>query len=258
MRTAIIYSGNARTVCHLWENHRWYLRHLGTPDVFCSVAADAQANDMNALRRAWPQSRFEMETVIQPEIEEPKEETMFRSGYPRSSSKQGVLKQLWSLERAWNFLCERSSPDNYDVIVRCRPDIAFVRLNLRHLATQASPDLCLVSWVERWAGINDRFAVLGPRAAAAYFTTFSQWQKIWDMGGPLHPEQLVMESLHMAGITPDDSLQAEFMTVRLPSAEHPKGGYLAINPSIIDLADYARGRFIPRVPPWNTLGNVLP
>lgn len=239
MRTALIYSGQARSISQVWENHRWYLRKLPNPDVFVSVAEDLQAQDMLSLKRAFPTARFEMETVIQPEITEPEEETPFRSGYPRSTSKRGVLKQLWALNRAWEFFLSKVQPLEYDIVVRMRPDVAFVRCDL---PKDFSPHLkmCLTPWWDRWSGVNDRFAIMGPLAAHAYFRTWLRKDELWAAGCPLHPEQMVRESLERFGITPDDTLAAEFLTVRCPTPEHPNGGYLPCAPSVIDIADYAR------------------
>lgn len=241
MRTALIYSGQARSISQVWENHRWYLRKLPNPDVFVSVAEDSQSQDMLSLKRAFPAAKFEMETVVQPEISEPEGETYFRSGYPRSTSKRGVLKQLWALNRAWEFFLSRAQVDDYDIIVRMRPDVAFVRCDLPKNFTP-SPEMCLTPWWDRWSGVNDRFAIMGVRSADAYFTTFRRWKQIWDDGGPCHPEQLVRESLERAGITPDDTLATEFLTVRRPTPENPNGGYLPCAPSVIDIADYARSK----------------
>lgn len=259
MRTAIIYCGAARTVSQTYENHRWHLRKFENKEIFCSVVDDPQADDMLLLKEeAFPGLPFHMEKVVQPEVEPWPEKTQFHSGYPRSTSQEGVLKQLWAWNRAWEFFCSVANPDDFDVVVRIRPDIAFLRLEVPSLTirvpttitTKDISDYILPNGVEKvpknlslhpkwakWGGQNDRFAILGKKSAKAYFTTWQKLPKLREMGCPCHPEQILQASLEMDGIQPSATLKAEFVTVRMVSAENPRGGYFPCDPTVLDLMD---------------------
>jgi hypothetical protein len=259
MRTAIIYCGAARTVSQTYENHRWHLRNLPNKEIFCSVVDDAQADDMLLLRdHTFPGRPFHMEKVVQPEVELWPEKTQFHSGYPRSTSQEGVLKQLWAWNRAWELFCSVANPEDYDVVVRIRPDTAFLRLEVPRLTTMAEVpskykkegyltwatyqegvpnDLCLTPRWAKWGGQNDRFAILGKKAAKAYFTTWQKLPTLREQGCPCHPEQILQASLEMEGIQPSATLKSEFVTIRLPSLEHPNGGYFPCEIAGTDLLD---------------------
>jgi hypothetical protein len=250
MRTAIIYCGQARSISQVWENHKWHLRNLPEPSFFCSVADDAQADDMLLLRdHTFPGRPFHMEKVVQPEVELWPEKTAFKCGYPRSTSQEGVLKQLWAWNRAWEFFCEKANPEDFDVVVRIRPDTAFLRLEVPRLERRwiveggevesGCPDyVCLTPRWAKWGGQQDRFAILGRKAAKAYFTTWQKLPNLREMGCPCHPEQLLDTSLRLDGITPSATLKAEFLTVRLPTKEHPdRWTYEPCDISGVDLMD---------------------
>lgn len=262
MKTAILYCGQARTISQTYQNQAWHLRHFPNPDIFVSVCDDPQADDMFLLKEAMPHAGWFMEKVVQPPVEVPVEKTLFHSGYPRSTSPEGVLKQLWAWNRAWEFFCSVAKPEDYDVFVRIRPDTAFLRLEVprltalttfrqepsegvvdgcgiswAHVVERVEPDLSLHPRWAKWGGVNDRFAILGRIAARAYFTTWQKWPQLRALGAPCHPEQLLDASLRMDGIIPNSTLRAEFLTVRMPSPEHPNGGYYPCDPSLIDLMD---------------------
>jgi hypothetical protein len=135
-------------------------------------------------------------------------------------------------------------------VVRIRPDTAFLRLEVPELEasgvdmvefviTRAIPqDLCLTPRWAKWGGQQDRFAILGKKAAKAYFTTWQKLPKLREMGCPCHPEQLLDTSLRLDGITPSATLKAEFLTVRLPTKEHPdRWTYEPCDISGVDLLD---------------------
>lgn len=237
MKTAVLYAGQARTISQTYENHAWHLRHFPEPSIFCSVADDAQAADMFLLRdEAFPGSPFHLEKVVQPPVELWPEKTIFHSGYPRSTGQEGVLKQLWAWNRAWTFFTTWANPAEFDIVIRIRPDIAFLRLEPPPVET-ITPSTCLTPRWAKWGGQNDRFAILGRTAAESYFTLWQNLPALKHQHCPCHPEQLLDASLRMNGITPSPTLKAEFITVRMPSAENPNGGYYPCDMTVVDLAD---------------------
>ena len=231
MKTAVIYSGQARTVNLLHENHWWFvLRKLPNPTIFASVADDEQANHILSLKR--PGVTFFIEKVVQPEIAvPPMKEHQF--GYKPSASLQGVLKQLWAWNKAWDFVGKRA--DEFDLFVRIRSDLRFCRFEFpAHHSLLGKTALAVTPWWARWGGCNDRMALLGRRAAEAYFTTFSNRDKLFAMGCPLHPETMVHASLELAGISPHHTLATSFYTLRLDGTLAPE------TIQIEDVAEYAR------------------
>lgn len=240
-KTAIIYSGQARTFAQLWENHRWHVwRKFTDPHFFISVEADMQAEDMKILfDQIREPRRVFMETVTQPTIVEPVINSVI-SGWKPSSSPQAILRQLWSLNRAYQFFqdvvttSEGMSLDEFDTVIRIRPDTHFIRLDFPKY-DGLHENVAFTPWWSRWGGVNDRFAILGSKAAKSYFTTYQKLEGLFAQGAPLHPETLVHASLET-----DDVLMAplstEFRTLRL------NGSMTPFDPTEIDIADYARSR----------------
>jgi hypothetical protein len=214
MRTAVLYSGQARTFRRCLPSQFWQvLRKLPDPHFFCSVADDADANDMELLRKNY--EHVEVEKVTQPEIPEPQGATTFHqlaTPYTISVPVQAVLKQLWSLNRVWEFFNEKHTGD-YDLFVRIRPDLFF-----HHFEVPAEWPIqrCLAPWWGSYSGVNDRFAILSPGAAEAYFTGFVHLSEMLAEGCPLHPESLVAYAMERAGVRISRTLDAEFSTLRKP------------------------------------------
>lgn len=213
MKTAVIYCGQARTFSQVWPNHVWrVLRHLENPDFFVSVADDEQAPDMFMLQPCFPESRFEFEKVRQPHIPEYPDRTKWHAGWGRSVPQQGVLKQLWALNRAWEFFESRANVSDYKTVVRIRPDSAFTRAMLPSIT---APHLAYTPWWGKFGGCNDRFAILGTTAAHAYFTTFQRLQYLYDKFCPIHPETLIEASLNDMKCISISGLDASFLTIRM-------------------------------------------
>jgi hypothetical protein len=226
MKTAIIYSGQARTFAHLRDNHRWFIhRHHPDAEFFVSVADDAQADDMLSLER---QGVLHFEKVVQPDIPEPKV-SEHHFGYPIIVPVQAVLKQLWSLERAYDFFLSQANVGEFYQVIRIRPDSRFMRYKPRF----ASDHMVRSPWWARWGGINDRFAVMGTHAASSYFRLFSNRQRLLDAGCPCHPETMLGAWLDMSGMISLTDLACEFGTLRLDGTLRP------IDPTVIDIAEYA-------------------
>ncbi len=238
MRTAVIYSGHARTFEHVFDNHFFHvLRKLPNPEFFVSVVNDDDAIHMGRIRERFPTGSFHMETVDQPQIPEPPRDPHLLAGYENSSPIQAILRQFWHLNRAWEFLqitapdC-RSSP--FDLVVRIRPDLAFHRFDLERFPHAQE---CFSPWWSRWGGMNDRFALMGWDAAFRYFTTFERIAAIQKLlGCPLHPETLLLTSLQAGGIRNYSTLAAEFRTIR------KDGSFVLMDPSLSDITTYARNK----------------
>lgn len=234
MKTAVIYSGQARTFTEVFPNQYWQvLRKLPNPEFFVSVADDVQAASMTRLWERFPQESVHIEYVQQPQIEEPPPNPKWLALYPPSSPPQAILRQLWSLDRAWAFYRESRTSDEHEIVVRIRPDIAFARCDLPRLPLYRE---CHTPWWARWGGVNDRFSVMRWTAAEHYFTTLQKRVALWAAGCPLHPETMIAASLEEGGVDVSHTLATEFVTVRLD------GTHVAPSITVVDQVEYARTR----------------
>lgn len=235
MKTAVIYSGHVRTFKEVWPNHIWnLLRKLPKPDIYASVVDDERAEDILILDQHGFKVR--LDKCTQPEIEEPPLLARWHSGYPISVPPQAVLRQLWQLNRSWNFLESFGNPDSYDLIVRVRPDVAFLRCEISAsiLKTGMRPAYCRTPWWEQWGGINDRFAIMGAWAAKAYFETFRVREEMFAKYCPLHPETMIAFALKLACVRNRPDLAVEFCRIR-------EGGKPDMaRMSSIDVAEFSR------------------
>jgi hypothetical protein len=234
MRTAVIYSGQARSFAQVFPNQYWHvLRKLKNPEFFVSVAKDDNADAMIRLYERFDPAVVHIEHVEQPQLAEPPDDPAHLSGYPRNASKQAILRQLWALNRAWQFYREKMNWEaNYDIVVRLRPDLRFMRFEMP-LAPFVYTPFVYTPWWSRWGGVNDRLAVMNEFAAERYFTTFTRLSETLADGAPLHPETLIAESLRGFSAHP---LVAEFNSLRLDGTMTP------FDPTVIDIADYAKSK----------------
>lgn len=248
MKTCVIYAGQARSHRMLWENHAFFLlQELPSPTIFASVQDDERADDMLLLRQAGYEVHLEKHK--QPETIEVPQQTEHHFGYPVTSKAgpAGVLKQLWALNKAWEFVGERAK--EFDFFVRVRPDLKFCRFVMPgfpvtnrveltddgyDLVSETDDRACLTPWAATWGGINDRFALMGRAAAEAYFTTFQRKDEFFAKRCPCHTETMMGYSLKTAGITPSATLDTEMFLLR-------ENGDLEKEPaSLRDLATFAR------------------
>lgn len=221
MQTAVLISGQTRNFRECLPTLHWSVfRKLTDPVFFVSVADDAQAADAYLLEGYY--KNVFIERVKQPEILEPNPRFAAHAPYAIASSIQGIMRQLWHLNRVYEFYLENAKTPAAQ-FVRCRPDLWFQEfrppmpsfsLTLPSGAKSAPSyeveKVAFTPWYARFGGINDRFAILGPLAAAAYFTTFEKIDALLKSGCPLHPESLVKASLEEAGCAISDHLVAEF------------------------------------------------
>lgn len=242
MKTAIILTGHMRTFARCLDNLHWFVfRHFPDADFFVSTIKDANSGSAELLRAKYPKSRVEIEVVDhQPELPIPMKPyapdwTLGRmyshEPYAISVHPQAVLRQLWQLERGWNLV---PNPHTYASIIRCRPDLWF--RSVEYPEHPNGSNMAHVAWWGCFGGVNDRFAFLGTVAAQAYFTTYSRIPKLLADGCPLHPESLVAASLRDAGCNIDDTLRAEFSTLRLD------GTFRDPEITLVDIAHLAASR----------------
>jgi hypothetical protein len=143
------------------------------------------------------------------------------------------------LREAWRLYQEAGDPA--DLIIRIRPDLWFHSFQFPHpfrvfqhdpkkviyemtvdestaakfqCQLEERSETACTPWWGRFGGINDRFALLGSKAAEHYFTTYDKIPRLIQEGAALHPESLVAASLRDGGISICDDMKAEFSTLR--------------------------------------------
>lgn len=219
MSTAIIISGQVRSFDQVWKNNYWMVyRKISDPVFFVSIADDEDASKIELLYERYSKDQVFIERVKQPEIPEPDPKLMLHGGYQPSTTAQGILKQIWHFNRAWEFFKKNEGGMSFKSVYRMRTDLHFHWCHLPNhselIIREPFPSECLTPWWSRWAGINDRMALMGYEAAQAYFTTFTRLDEMLKAGCPLHPESLMAYSLESQGCVSRQTLRAWFTTVR--------------------------------------------
>ena len=234
MKTAILYSGQARTFAQVFPNQYFHvLNRFDDCEIFVSVADDEQAPDMFKLLERFPADRVHIEIVPQPEQAAPIADPKFLAIYPPSSPPEAIYKMFWSMRRVWDFFRSQRDPGKFDRVVRMRCDLAFTRFPDPHRLRVAG--LINTPWWGRYGGANDRVAVMSPTGAEHYFSVYQNRFKLRDMGCPVHPETMLATTIERIGGYPiSHTLATEFVAVRLD------GSTVGCDISAIDYADYAR------------------
>jgi hypothetical protein len=234
MKTAIIYSGGMRSFDACMANHRWMLwRHFPEAKFFICTEDDEDAHKADLISGAV------VKKVKQPEMVAPPGcptqwygpgKPYMHEPYAISVPPQAVLGQLWMLRQAWGLYEE--SGYKAELVVRIRPDLWFHSFELpKIIRAYLNPrpgqyvdfgmTTAYVPWWGRFGGFNDRLALLGRDVAAHYFMAYAKITRLIANGAPLHPESLVAASLRDGGAFVDDTLKAEFSTLRKSGEMRP-------------------------------------
>jgi hypothetical protein len=217
MKTAILLSGHIRSFERCLPGLHWFVfRHFPGADFFVSTEPDEDAPKAELLRAKYPDAKVSIDTTPQPAMVFPPEwiTAAAHAPYAISVPVEHVVGQLWRLNRCLDHFIESAGPSilrDYDTVVRCRPDLWF------HSFTKPpriKSNRARTPWWGRFGGVNDRFAVLGMNAAMAYFSTYRKIGAHLAAGCPLHPESLIRASLEGANAAIDDTMRAEFSTLR--------------------------------------------
>ncbi len=240
MKTAILISGAMRTLDKCLPNLHWMVfRHFPGADFYISTVQDEDAAKSDLIKKKYPGSHVEISIQNkQPEFLLPEDcPNTWTHGQPYthepyfiSVSPQAVIGQLWQLENVWQ-LYQATKKERHDLIIRCRPDLWFHSFKppVRNWEL-LEDDIAFTPFWGRFGGANDRFAIMRRGAAMAYFTTFRRIKQLWNIGCPIHPESLIYASLREADCHVEDSLLAEFSTLRKNGEMRPP------EISVIDLA----------------------
>lgn len=167
-RTAVCMSGRCTGLDHTHESIReCLLDRIGDYDLFMFVAQDADSR-LSALLNP---------TVIRIEADPPLDEGHLINGVNcrLKSGVQSYLQQLYGMKQCNRLRTEheKESSIQYDCIIRCRPDLMFVKpldhLSLLDLSYIHVPDF------HGYDGINDRFAVGCPEHMDVYMNKLDEF-----------------------------------------------------------------------------------
>lgn len=218
MKTAVFYSGQARTFASCFPNQYWMvLRHLPDPHFFVSVANDDQAVAMTSLSLRF--KNVNIEYVKQPDFPEAAEYARMyaHSGYGISARPQNIMRAFWGHKKAWK-MCAK--PQEFAMFVRIRPDLYFQEYEGRPWPMGSE---CMTPPWGSYGGVNDRFAILGGLAADSYFTAIDALDLLLAHGCPFHPETLTRAALERGGhVRVSQKLVTEFKIRRMASEFHPQ------------------------------------
>ncbi len=221
MKTAVLISGQLRTLRYCLPSQRWHVyRHYPDPHFFLSICDDEQAKDAELLREHY--EHVSIERVQDPDLPEIPDALGAWAPYANAAPHKNLLLQHWGNKRVMDFFCEQteaSEGNELQTIIRMRPD------NFMHRFTAPpTPDIDSIytPYWGRFGGVNDRLAVMGRCAAYHYFYTYDKIKMLMDAGCPFHPESLVRASLEDYGIKIKETLQAEFSTRRKDGQRFPE------------------------------------
>jgi hypothetical protein len=257
MKTAVLISGHIRSFERCLPTQHWHVyRHFPGADFFVSTIEDTDAKKAELLRVKYPGARVEIEAVKeqpdcvaemrmkgvelpaswQPPRGHPNHGSIARRDieyfythepYAISVHPQAVLRQLWQLQRCWELFTSKVAATDYDLIIRCRPDLYFHSFTAPDIVRMMQNETVIVDgdplgsctpfWGE-FGGRNDRFALLSKDAAWMYFTTYARIPDLWEKGCPIHPESLIGASLEAHA---NHKLFAEFSTLRSDGQMRP-------------------------------------
>jgi hypothetical protein len=214
-----------------WKNQEWHvLRHF--PDAKFYLVTEEDEDHMKAMAfrggNAWTRVR----KVKQPEMVIPKgcpDEWTLGSPYMHepyhiSVHPHAVLGQLWMLREGWRLYQEANDPA--DLVIRIRPDLWFHTFETPGIFRKCAfsdgrETIAYTPRFGRFGGVNDRFALLGAKAAEAYFTAYDHIPEMISEGAPLHPETLVKYAMTRKGICVLDDMRADFSTLRKTGEMRP-------------------------------------
>lgn len=223
MKTLVVLSGAMRSFERCLPTLHWHVfRHLPNPSFVVSTDPDENAHKVELLRQKYPNSKIAVDTTPQPKLVVHDGDHHLHAPYAISVPPEKVIGQLWRLQQSWHFAeAQGMVIEELGLVVRCRPDLFFHSFCAHAVGNGRFIFGARTPWWGRFGGINDRFALLEDGSARAYFNTFDALNGLIDDGCPLHPESLLKASLELYGHEVDDTLRAEFSTLRTDGTMRP-------------------------------------
>ena len=229
MSTAILYSGQLRTFAQCYPTQRWHvLRHVIDPHFFFTIQAQPDALQILApLIADYGASRVHLQQLTDPDLTAdltPQLSAAYHQApYANAAPAHQLLLQHWYQAQVWENFCGHSETLSLtiDTIIRLRPDLWFHSYDPAR-ANGVWEDEVLAPWWGRFGGLNDRFAIMGPAAARAYFDVYAKIPElVGSYQAPFHPESLLAARLEIAQVHVTQTLRAEFSTLRANGQARP-------------------------------------
>lgn len=215
MSTAVLYSGQARTIAQCLPTQHWHVfRHF--PGLHFFIVWQKTPDAVAGVKLL--EDKYGKERVHSKLIDDPTDLPLIPLKYgayaPYSNMNvphKQLMMQHWYQNEVGTWF-DKWGSEVFTTIIRMRGDLFFHRFD--DAPTEAGDRVCYSPWWGRFGGVADRFAVMGREASRHYFTVFQKIQKLLDAGCPFHPESLLKASLDDGGILILDTLRAEFSTRR--------------------------------------------
>ncbi len=232
MTTAVLISGQLRTFKICYPTQKWQIFRHYEPDIhfFVSCCDDEQAQNSSLLLADYENvhvERYQDPTDL-PEI--PKEKG-FWAPYANATTHDKLMLQHWGNKKVWDFFNSDDRGDEFDTIIRMRPDLWIHRFEKpvfkwQELANKPNSivtgdvrsldrNTVFAPWWGKFGGINDRLAIMGREAAETYFNLYGGIEGLLKDGCPFHPETLLAAWLRMCGVIVHNTLMATFSTDRM-------------------------------------------
>ena len=248
MSTAILYSGQLRTFAQWYPTQRWHvLRHFADPHFFFTIQAQPDALQILApLIADYGADHVHVQQLTDPDLTPdltPQLSAAYHQApYANAAPAHQLLLQHWYQAQVWENFCghRKTLSLEFDTIIRLRPDLFFhsfedpTAQKVTRTDREGHPngivifqggirdDEVLTPWWGRFGGLNDRFAIMGPAAARAYFDVYGKIPELLgSYRAPFHPETLLAARLEIAQVHVTQTLRAEFSTLRMNGQARP-------------------------------------
>jgi len=231
MSTAILYSGQLRTFAQCYPTQRWHvLRHFADPHFFFTIQAQPDAAAILApLIADYGADRVHVQQLTDPDLSAdltPQLSAAYHQApYANAAPAHQLLLQHYYQAAVWQHfqsLSSQLSALSFKTIIRLRPDLLFHSLDVGASDLELSADEVRCPWWGRFGGLNDRFAIMGPAGARAYFDIYARIPELLgSYRAPFHPETLLAARLEISSVTVRQTLRAEFSTLRMNGQARP-------------------------------------
>jgi hypothetical protein len=216
MKTAVLISGQMRTFAKCYPTQKWQIFRHYEPDIhfFVSCVDDPQADSVKLLSADYENvnvERYQDPTDL-PVIAA---EKGYFAPYANATSHSKLMLQHWGNKKVWDFFCSKADASSFKTVIRIRPDLWIHRFEPVPELENAIGPYCLCPWWGKFGGINDRLAIMDIQAAHRYFNVYGAIPGLLKNGCPFHPETIVAEFLHLAGVNVQSRLMTEFSTERM-------------------------------------------
>lgn len=220
MKTAVLISGQLRTFAACYPTQRWHVyRHFRELQFFVCVQAQENWAEILAPLMADYPGCVHVELKGDPDLSAhltPQLSAAYHHApYANAAPAHQLLLQHWYQRECWKyFIRVGGEVERYGTIIRMRGDNHFKSFALPAREPGTMFNTVHTPWWGRFSGLNDRFAIMGNEAAAAYFNLWDSIPALLAAGAPFHPETLLRANLERENVNIREDLKAEFSTLR--------------------------------------------